>query len=556
MEIETFSPIINVKVFLLAIAGLLILATYTWQFKKMIGAKVQVYLQLSKTFWLVTMLMLAVSETLADKSFWVIWAQATSLLSPYLWFLFILQISGQIKLIPLKLQSFILLTTTTFLLVILSNPWHGLYYSNIMLENNILICSFGSLFNLEGYWAYALCFFALTFSFRWIIVSKGLRRKQALWFTASGLMSLLTVMLGFVFKIDSINSMPLGFLIAAAFVAWGFYRWKVYNLIPFAHEAAINNMIDGLIVIDENNYVATMNQSAQKLLNLTTIKIGSTFYDLLEVFPNLELFQNNQNCGSIETTMTFAEKKHYQQWNLILLQFQNYPLGKVLLIKDITKQKQEQQSLLEHEKSLAIIEERHSLAREVHDDLCQTLGYISFQIQDIIHSLKGKEIDKSILNLTKLVKITKNAYTDAREYIKGVQYFKLEHNNLLLALEKYINWVKQEYRLNIILISPLSTAVYANNNLIDLHLFRIIQEALSNIVKHAKAENCLITFKVDQDLITVTISDDGVGFNPENELTGFGLTSMAERTKRINGTFEVTSTIDTGTIISIKIPLA
>ena len=72
MEIETFSPIINVKVFLLAIAGLLILATYTWQFKKMIGAKVQVYLQLSKTFWLVTMLMLAVSETLADKSFWVI----------------------------------------------------------------------------------------------------------------------------------------------------------------------------------------------------------------------------------------------------------------------------------------------------------------------------------------------------------------------------------------------------------------------------------------------------------------------------------------------------
>ncbi len=124
-----------------------------------------------------------------------------------------------------------------------------------------------------------------------------------------------------------------------------------------------------------------------------------------------------------------------------------------------------------------------------------------------------------------------------------------------MALEKYINWVKQEYRLNIILISPLSTAVYANNNLIDLHLFRIIQEALSNIVKHAKAENCLITFKVDQDLITVTISDDGVGFNPENELTGFGLTSMAERTKRINGTFEVTSTIDTGTIISIKIPL-
>ena len=143
MEIETFSPIINVKVFLLAIAGLLILATYTWQFKKMIGAKVQVYLQLSKTFWLVTMLMLAVSETLADKSFWVILAQATSLLSPYLWLLFILQISGQIKLIPLKLQFFILLTTTTFLLMILSNPWHGLYYSNIMLENNILICSFG-----------------------------------------------------------------------------------------------------------------------------------------------------------------------------------------------------------------------------------------------------------------------------------------------------------------------------------------------------------------------------------------------------------------------------
>lgn len=555
MGVESFNPVTNINIFLFVIASLLVLATYTWQFNKIPGAKVQVYGQLCKAFWLLSMLLLSTSNTLSDKLFWVIIVQATSVLSPYLWFSFIIQISEQDKFIPSKFLYTILGITIFFISVILSTPWHGLHYGKIILEGNTLVCNLGSLFRYYGLWAYFLCFLAVSFSIRWIIITKGLRRRQALWFTISGLLSLLSVLFGAIFQIKSIDSMPFGFLLAAIFIAWGFYRWKVYNLITLAQEAAVDNMVDGLIVIDENNYISAMNLAAKKFLDSSQIKIGSKFDDIIDIFPNLNILKYHTTPSTIETEINISGEIFFHQWNIILLQAKNYTLGKAFLIKNITLEKQEQARLVEHEKAIAIVEERQSLAREVHDDLCQTLGYINFQSQAVINSVKDGKIDSTISNLYKLMDVTKHAYDDAREYIRGVQYMKLQNENLFSALQQYIKWLRQEYNLNITLKLPPSSSENYLNSLIDLHLFRIIQEAISNIRKHSQANNCVIKILIENNHVVIIISDDGIGFNTNKEYSGFGLTTMSERTKKIGGTFDLSSSLGSGTTITIKIPI-
>jgi len=88
-------------------------------------------------------------------------------------------------------------------------------------------------------------------------------------------------------------------------------------------------------------------------------------------------------------------------------------------------------------------------------------------------------------------------------------------------------------------------------------LFRISQEALNNIIKHSKAKNAIFQlFKAD-DLITLTIEDDGIGFDPENlneQNKGIGLLSIKERVYSFNGTLTMNSRINEGTELIIEIP--
>ncbi len=95
----------------------------------------------------------------------------------------------------------------------------------------------------------------------------------------------------------------------------------------------------------------------------------------------------------------------------------------------------------------------------------------------------------------------------------------------------------------------------AISNKTKIHIYRIIQENLHNIYKHANATRVNIDFKLNNDKICLTLSDDGSGFNVDKVKSGIGLKNMNARINEINGKINITSTIDVGTTVIIKVPI-
>ena len=93
------------------------------------------------------------------------------------------------------------------------------------------------------------------------------------------------------------------------------------------------------------------------------------------------------------------------------------------------------------------------------------------------------------------------------------------------------------------------------DNNVKINIYRIIQEAIQNINKYAKASIVKISFSLDKEILHLTIKDNGDGFNVKNIKKGIGLKNMASRAQKLEGTFKINSNINQGTTIEISIPI-
>lgn len=239
MGIKEYLPIENIWFFLLVIGMLISLMTYTWQFRKSPGAKPQVYGQACKAAWLLFMVLTSVGSELSDKIFWFKLNLMAIALSPYFWFTFILGISKQENKVPLFVRYGFLAIIGCLWAIILSDSWSGLLVKQIWLDDQTLKVVLGPANLLLGINSYLICATTLGLSIRWVFITAGLRRRQALWFTISGLFSFLGTVLDDIPRVEWIAPLPLGFLLAGVFITWGFYRWHVYSIFPLASKLSL-----------------------------------------------------------------------------------------------------------------------------------------------------------------------------------------------------------------------------------------------------------------------------------------------------------------------------
>ncbi len=201
----------------------------------------------------------------------------------------------------------------------------------------------------------------------------------------------------------------------------------------------------------------------------------------------------------------------------------------------------------------AVIQERIRLAREIHDSLAQTLAYLKLTAAQMQTQLANGDLVRLQSSLNQSYQALSEAYLDTRQAI----------DNLRLTPLKNINaWVEQildEFRST----SGLETSSQIAKDLpeispeIQAQLIRIVQEALSNVRKHAQAKHvhvAMLGWKTD---VIVEISDDGVGFLSEDvpDLSRHGLRGMRERAELIGADFQIISQPAQGTTIRLQLPL-
>jgi len=206
--------------------------------------------------------------------------------------------------------------------------------------------------------------------------------------------------------------------------------------------------------------------------------------------------------------------------------------------------------------TLALNEERLRIAREMHDGMAQMVAYVNAKaqaVQEFLARGRRKEADEHLAQLTAAAR---DAYAELREGILALRTRLDGDQALTAALAAYVaSWREQ---------SGVEASCEIDGEpmlapLVELQLLRILQEALSNVRKHARAERVVVRMAQEDGRVYASVIDDGVGFNPRtierSELPRFGLTIMRERAQAIGAELVVDSQPGEGTRVRVSVPV-
>ncbi len=208
--------------------------------------------------------------------------------------------------------------------------------------------------------------------------------------------------------------------------------------------------------------------------------------------------------------------------------------------------------LFDSGQQLAALEERQRLARELHDSVSQALYGISLGAGTALTLLEREPL-KAIKPTEYVLSLAEAGLAEMRALIFELRPESLESEGLVAALEKQIAATQARYGIKIMttLEEEPNISLQAKEA-----LYRVGQEALHNIVKHSQATEVSLSLGNDEGCLVLVVADNGVGFDPERDFPGhLGLKSMRERMANQGGTIEITSGVDSGTTISVGVPL-
>jgi two-component system NarL family sensor kinase len=210
--------------------------------------------------------------------------------------------------------------------------------------------------------------------------------------------------------------------------------------------------------------------------------------------------------------------------------------------------------------SLGIAEERIRIAREIHDGIAQRLAAISLQLEATEQMFRSKP-DKAQAKLGRALELTREALNDARRSVIDLHASALQELSLAEALERRTQQFVEEYPAGTLTGSFDGDRMYGRlSSRIELGLFRIFEEALQNIAQHAEATHIDVLLARDGDDVTLSVSDNGSGFDVDTVLAGnqalgkFGLVAIRERVRLMHGNLKVQSSQATGTTLQVTVP--
>jgi two-component system nitrate/nitrite sensor histidine kinase NarX len=203
----------------------------------------------------------------------------------------------------------------------------------------------------------------------------------------------------------------------------------------------------------------------------------------------------------------------------------------------------------EEKHRLAVMEERSVIARELHDSIAQSLSYLKIQVTRLERSLDQGLDPRAIAD--ELRRGLAEAYRELRELIVTFR-LRIDERGLNLALQDTVQEFAQKLGFTVALHNDLSGMVLLANE--ELHVLRIVREALSNIERHAQASSARVSVTMDAfQAVTVRVEDDGRGFDPQHTPTNhFGVNIMNDRAMILAGRLEVQSAPGQGTVITLQ----
>jgi signal transduction histidine kinase len=244
-------------------------------------------------------------------------------------------------------------------------------------------------------------------------------------------------------------------------------------------------------------------------------------------------------------------------WDIFIIRsfyllFLAYIFG--LLSEFEQKQNRKLTALYKTAAAAAAAEERRRIARELHDQLLQTLATLSLRLEACARNL-SEGPGETARELQSMQEMTRHSIAEIRDFLSGKEMCVLTPGTLIESLKGDLSFLRDGLGVHVILDNEPEELNLPPDA--ERELYYVIREGVMNIAKHAHASNAAVLLRVGGRQVRGAVEDDGIGFDAAHRASNgtLGLRSMEERIRKLGGSFDIQAGVGKGTRLSFTIPL-
>ncbi len=192
--------------------------------------------------------------------------------------------------------------------------------------------------------------------------------------------------------------------------------------------------------------------------------------------------------------------------------------------------------------------ERHRIAQELHDGIGGSLAAIKLYVDSLRKKLGMKELDMIYDNINLI-------YEQVRSLSHNLTPPEFKLSSISDVVKDYVHQFSKQSKTEIILNSEANSDWSTLDESIQIGIYRIIQELMSNVIKHAQASRVICNMKLKEEYVEISVQDNGKGFDTNKKVSGIGLRNINKRVSDLNGDIEINSELGKGTEVRLIIPI-
>jgi PAS domain S-box-containing protein len=330
--------------------------------------------------------------------------------------------------------------------------------------------------------------------------------------------------------------------------------------------ALIESSGDAMITMDHKGWITSWNRGAEEIYGLSREEALGQFLPMVPPELRPEAMALYARTARGETLRNLEVRRQHNDGHILDVVVTVSPLydaaGKIMgglgISKDVSELKRLQRELLAQQRNLAVLEERERIGMDLHDGVIQSLYSVGLRLESCL-ALVSSAPEEVTRRLERATDDVTNIIKQIRDYVFDLRAHQLHGRRLTEGLVE----LAQELRVSTLLpveVIADEAAQRASERLSEAqatNLFLISREALTNILKHARASEATVQLSASDGILYLTVKDDGIGFDLEVARSGGGdgLRNIAERAKLLGARLNVNSHPGAGTEIGLEIPL-
>jgi PAS domain S-box-containing protein len=523
---------------------------------------------------------------LEDMLFWIRLEYIGISFLPATWIMFVVKFVGKQEWLTLRNRIIIFGFPTLALLFVWTNSWHHIHYKSVSVDNSgpfpLLAITTGIWYQIHTVYFYFMMFWGIALLVKKFKSSSKIYRRQN---SSIIIGAFIPWIFNFIYLLGirpfgHIDLTPYAFIITSIVIGIGLLRFSLFDLIPIAREKIIENMREGMLILDSKGRVIDANKKIQKILEPFHVHvIGKT---LKEVFPQegyLHEKINERKDGRIDIRISTIESTRHFEVNISSITDPNtITMGTLLIFSDITERIMAQ-SILQQQademRSLNAVKDK--LFTIISHDLRSPLASLT-SILDLAESgdLSNEEFQEFLPSLADNVENTsrliENLLFWSKSQLEGETIYP-EIFDLKEVIEQDIGFFmgkasEKNLKLTHYLAEPY--LVFADKSMIQL----VIRNLITNAIKYCHEDDTIdIEAKREDKMIRICVSDSGIGMSPEtlekvlgNESfsslgtkkergTGLGLMLCRDFIVKNKGIFRVESEEGKGSTFCFELPV-